>query len=243
MSIALVTGTAQGVGRAIAERLHADGYHVVMADIAVDRNEQVRRAFDPEGSRTETVTVDLRDPDATLELAEGVIERLGHVDVLVNNAAVAYGTPLWDVSIDEWQDVLDTNLRATFVLSRAIAVAMRDRGHGRIVNMTSLSAQMARPSGAHYAASKAGIIALTRIFARELAAHGVTVNAVAPGPVETPMMNAVPADVIERLIASVPVGRISTPEDIAALVAFLASDGAGFITGATYDINGGVLMR
>jgi 3-oxoacyl-[acyl-carrier protein] reductase len=143
----------------------------------------------------------------------------------------------------EWDDVLATNLRATFLLSRAAGAHMRERGSGRIVNMASLSAQMARPSGAHYAASKAGIIALTRVFAAELAPHGVTVNAIAPGVIDTPMVQAVSPEVLERLISSIPVGRICSPDEIASLAAFLISDRAGFITGATYDVNGGVLMR
>jgi 3-oxoacyl-[acyl-carrier protein] reductase len=243
MKVALVTGTAQGVGQAIAGRLHDDGFVVVMADIARERNRASAVALDPDGARTQVVDVDLRDPDAAVAVVEQAIGRWGRLDVLVNNAAVAKGTPLWDVDVAEWDDVMATNLRSTFLLSRAAGAHMRERGDGRIINMASLSAQAARPSGVHYSASKAGIVALTRVFAQELAADGVTVNAIAPGVTNTPMVQAVSAPVLEGLVAAIPVGRICAPEEIAALAAFLASEHAGFITGATYDINGGVLMR
>ena len=243
MTVALVTGSAQGVGRAIAARLLADGATVVLADVADERNRATAAELDPSGDRVDPVAVDLRDPDAAVAVVDDAIARHGALDVLVNNAAVAKGTPLWDVAVEEWDAVLDTNLRATFLLSRAAGAHMRERGRGRIVNLASLSAQAARPSGVHYSASKAGIVALTRVFAMELAAHGVTVNAIAPGVTNTPMVQAVPPEVLERLIAAIPVGRVCEPEEIAALVAFLISDAAGFITGATYDINGGVLMR
>jgi len=243
MRVALVTGTAQGVGRAVAARLHADGFTVVMADIADERNRAAAAEIDGGAGRAEPVAVDLRDPEAAVALVGDAIARHGRLDVLVNNAAIAKGTPLWDVSVEEFDDVLATNLRSTFLLSRAAGTHMRERGSGRIVNLSSLSAQAARPSGIHYAASKAGIIALTRVFAAELARDGVTVNAIAPGVTNTPMVQAVPPDVLERLVASIPVGRVCEPEEIAALVSFLVGEDAGFITGATYDINGGVLMR
>ncbi|MBL5974556.1 MAG: 3-oxoacyl-ACP reductase FabG [Candidatus Leucobacter sulfamidivorax] len=243
VKVALVTGSAQGVGEAIARRLHAEGLHVVMADAADERNRSTAADIDPSGSRADPVVVDLRDEHAVARVVEQTIDRLGRIDVLVNNAAVANGTSLWDVTVDEWENVLATNLRATFLLSRAVGEHMREQGGGRIVNISSLAAQAARPSGVHYAASKAGILALTRIFATELAPHGVTVNAVAPGTLETPMMQAVSAEVRDRLIASIPLGRIGSPEEVAALVVFLISEEASFTTGATYDINGGVLMR
>lgn len=243
MRVALVTGTAQGVGRAIAAQLLADGYSVVMADIADEPNRATAAELDSSGDRAVPVTVDLRDANAAVAAVQGALDRLGRLDALVNNAAVAKGTPLWDVSVAEFDDVLATNLRSTFLLSRAAGAHMRERGFGRIVNLASLAGQAARPSGIHYSASKAGIIALTRVFAAELAPHGVTINAIAPGVTNTPMVQAVAPEVLERLVASIPVGRICEPAEIAALVSFLVSDAAGFITGATYDINGGVLMR
>jgi 3-oxoacyl-[acyl-carrier protein] reductase len=241
--VAFVTGSAQGIGLAIARELHRVGMTVVMADRNEEGNQAAAADIDADGARVEAVTLDVREPDAAVAAIDDAVTRLGGLDVLVNNAAVTNATRLWDVSIDEWDDVIDTNLRSVFLLARAAGAHMRDRGAGRIVNMGSLAAQAARPSGAPYTASKAGIVALTRLFARELAPYGVTVNAIAPGPMDTPMIQAVPPEVVGRLVAEVPVGRIGRPEEIAALVAFLVSDRAGFITGATYDINGGVLMR
>jgi 3-oxoacyl-[acyl-carrier protein] reductase len=240
---AFVTGAAQGVGRAIARELLDRGLHVVMADRDGERNSSAASELDAGRRRAHPIELDVRDGEASLAALAAAEHRHGPVDVLVNNAAVTIAASLWEVSTSDWDDILDTNLRATFVLSRAAAARMRERRFGRIVNLASLAGQTARPSGAPYAASKAGIVALTRVFALELAPHGVTVNAIAPGVVDTPMVQAVPREVLERLVAATPVGRIGTPEEVAALAAFLASDEAGFITGATYDINGGTLMR
>jgi len=222
MSVALVTGAAQGVGRAIARRLHADGHVVVLADDAADANAAAAADL---GERAEGITVDLRDAPAAEGLVAGVIERHGGLDVLVNNSAMAAQTELWDLSVVEWDDVLNASLRATFLLSRAAGAHMRERGFGRIVNLASLAAQAPRAGAAHDAAANAGIVALTRVFAAELAPHGVTINAIASGVTDTST------------------ARAAAPEEIASLAAFLISDRAGFITGATYDVNGGALMR
>jgi len=241
--VALVTGTAQGVGAAIAERLLERGDRVVMVDRDAEANAATARRLDRGGARTRPLQLDLRDAAAIPVAFAEAQACWGRVDVLVNNAAYTTSTPLWEVAIDEWDDVLDTNLRAVFLLSRLAGAHMRTRGWGRIVNIASLAGQAARPSGVPYAASKAGVIALTRSFAQELAGDGVTVNAVAPGPIETPMVRTVAPAVLERLVAGIPVGRIGSPREVAALVAFLASEEAGFTTGATYDVNGGVAMR
>lgn len=241
--VALVTGSAQGVGEAIAALLLERGLRVVMVDRDEAGNAATAARLDPAGERVHALTLDLRDAAAIAPAFAAAHDRWGAIDVLVNNAAYTTPTPLWGVSVQEWDDVLDTNVRAVFLLSRLAGAAMRRRGWGRIVNIASLAGQAPRPSGVPYAASKAGVIALTRSFAAELAADGVTVNAVAPGPIETPMVRAVAPEVLERLVAGIPVGRIGSPREVAALVAFLASDEAGFVTGATYDVNGGVAMR
>lgn len=240
---AYVTGAAQGIGSAIAESMLESGRKVVLADRDGDGLRAVAARIDPGGERTLPLTVDLRDPEATAASFVTAVETMGTVDVLVNNAAILGSTSIWDLSMEEWDDVLDVNLRAVFVLSRAAGSHMRERGGGRIVNLASLAGQTARPSGTAYAASKAGVVSLTRSFAFALSRDGITVNAVAPGMTDTPMVRGVSDETRANLLAGVPTGRLVEPAELAALVLFLCSPQAASITGATYDVNGGTLMR
>jgi 3-oxoacyl-[acyl-carrier protein] reductase len=240
---AFVTGSAQGLGAELAEGLWARGCNVAMADVDSDRNDATARAIDADGARVLALHADVADLRSAEDSFAAAVERWGSVDILVNNAAVTEVKPLWDIALDEWDRVLAVNLRGVFLLSRIAGHHMRTNGGGRIVNIASLAGQMARPSGAHYAAAKGGVLSLTRVFASELASSGVTVNAVAPAIVDTPMLRTIPPEKIEQLKRQIPVGRVCAPAEVAALVAFLASDAAGYITGATFDINGGVLMR
>jgi 3-oxoacyl-[acyl-carrier protein] reductase len=240
---AFVTGAAQGIGSAIAESMLESGRNVVLVDRDGDGARAAAARLDPGGECTHAIAVDLRDAIGTAAAFTEAAAVWGSVDVLVNNAAILGSTSLWDLTIEEWDDVLDTNLRAAFVLCRAAGEHMRERGEGRIVNLASLAGQTARPSGTAYAASKAGMVSLTRSFARELASAGVTVNAIAPGMTDTPMVRQVSDETREGLLAGVPTGRLIKPAELAALILFLASDDAASITGATYDVNGGALMR
>ena len=163
---------------------------------------------------------------------------------LVNNAARTEFRSFWEIDVEEWDDVLATNLRGTFLGCRVVGAALRERGAGRIVNLASDAGHAASgASGAHYAASKAGVVAVTRRAATELAPHGVTVNAVAPAAIDGPLARSVLQDRLDDELRAIPVGRLGRPEEVAALVSFLLSDDAGYITGATLDVNGGVLMR
>jgi 3-oxoacyl-[acyl-carrier protein] reductase len=186
----------------------------------------------------------VRSRDEFVSALETVNARWGGFDVLVNSAGVTARTPFSDVTDGEWDDVLATNLRSVFIGCQLAAPVMKERGWGRIINHASLAGQQGGlVTGPHYAASKAGIVVLTKIVATELAAFSITVNAIAPAAIDSPPMHEMPADRVASLPDRIPVGRVGRPDEVAAVVAFLASEEAGFITGATYDINGGVFMR
>jgi 3-oxoacyl-[acyl-carrier protein] reductase len=226
--VALVTGGARGIGEAVARRLRDDGATVVVGDIVPGAD----------------VELDVRSATSFEAVVAHAIEQHGSLDILVNNAAVAIQRPFFEIDDAEWDEVLAVNLRGVFLGCRIVGRVMREQGSGRIVNLSSLAGQAGSlVNGAHYSASKGGILALTKVVARELAPHGVTVNAVAPAAIDGPMMRTLPAERVEGLTRSVPVGRLGTSDEVAALVAFLASDEAAFITGATFDVNGGLLMR
>lgn len=238
---ALVTGAARGLGEAIARELSAHGANVVVADIDGAGAEAVAAAL---GERATAVTVDVSERASFERAFAFATESSGQVDILVNNAAQTVMRPFWEIDDAEWDEVLATNLRSVFIGCQIVGRHMRETGYGRIVNLASLAGQQGGAvAGAHYAASKAGVIVLTKIVAQQLAPHGVTVNAVAPAAVRTPVMDALPPERVEALAASIPVARLGRPEEIATVVAFLASDDAGYITGATWDVNGGLFMR
>ncbi|HEY7795120.1 MAG TPA: SDR family NAD(P)-dependent oxidoreductase [Gaiellaceae bacterium] len=231
----VVTGSARGLGEAVARRFAADGDRVLVADVDVEGAEHVAAEIG-----AEAVEHDVR----SLASWERLLDRAGDVDVLVNNAARTVIRSFWEIDVDEWDDVLATNLRGTYLGCRVVGAHMRDRGSGRIVNLASVAGQNSRAvTGVHYASSKAAIIALTRHAATELAGSGVTVNAVAPAAIDGPMVATVPPERLEAMLRTIPVGRLGRPEEVAAAVAYLASDAAGFVTGATLDVNGGMLMR
>ena len=241
---AIVTGAARGIGEAIARTLHGRGAAVVIADIDGDLASATASSIDSSGGRAWPASVDVRDRGAFEGMFAETTKRCGRVDILVNNAARTMGRPLWEIEAEEWDDVLAVNLRGVLFGCQIAGPHMLENGWGRIINLTSIAGQQGGLiSGAHYAASKAGIIVLTKIAAKELAAAGVTVNAIAPAAISGPVMDALPEEVRAGLPAAIPVGRVGTPEEVAAAAAFLASEDAGYITGATIDVNGGLLMR
>jgi 3-oxoacyl-[acyl-carrier protein] reductase len=209
----------------------------VLADVNVEGAGAVARSL---GDRARAVECDVRSKESLRR----VVGDVDAVDVMVNNAARTVARPFWEIEEDEWDDVLAVNLRGVFFGCQLAGERMRERAQGRIINLASLAGQQGGAvAGAHYAASKAGIIVLTKMVAQELAPHGVTVNAIAPAAVQTPVMDAMPADRLEAVRQRIPVGRFGEAEEVGALAAFLASDEAGYVTGATLDVNGGLFMR
>jgi 3-oxoacyl-[acyl-carrier protein] reductase len=242
--VALVTGAAQGIGAVVAETLHRGGAKVAVADVRFDAATQTSAAIDPTRARALPVEVDVRFRESVARAFETAEAALGPIDILVNNAAITAQGSVWEIEPDDWDDVLTVNLRGTLLCCQIAGPAMAERGFGRIVNLASLAGQQGGSvAGAHYAASKAGILVLTKILAKELAAKGVTVNAVVPAAIRGPVMDTVPAERLAALESTIPVGRFGEAAEVAALVAFLCSSDAGYITGAALDINGGLGMR
>lgn len=242
--VALITGAAQGLGAAIARRLHADGLRVAIADINSDGARALALELDPDGGAALGLGVDVRSREALQDALEETERRLGGLDIVVNNAALTVSRPVFEIEPGEWDDVLAVNLRGVLFGCQLAGPRLRARGWGRLVNMASLAGQQGGTvAGAHYAASKAGILVLTKIVAKELAGSGVTCNAVAPAAIRGPAMDAMEPARVAALESQIPAGRFGEPDEVAALVAFLCSEQAGYITGAAYDVNGGLSMR
>jgi 3-oxoacyl-[acyl-carrier protein] reductase len=241
---ALITGAAQGIGAVVAETLHLGGAKVAVADVRLDAATQTSAGIDPTGTRSLPVQVDVRSRESVARAFETAEAALGPIDILVNNAAITAQGSVWEIEPEDWDDVLAVNLRGTLLCSQIAGPAMAQRGFGRIVNLASLAGQQGGTvAGAHYAASKAGILVLTKILAKELAGKGVTVNAVVPAAIRGPVMDTMPAERLAALEQTIPVGRFGEAAEVAALVAFVCSSHAGYITGAALDINGGLGMR
>ena len=244
--VALVTGAAQGLGLAIAQRLFKEGYRVVISDIDLSAAQAAANELDASGDSVTATELDVQSKQSFSDALETTVARFGRCDVLVNNAAMTPTTSVMEISADEFDQVLSTNLRGTFFGCQVFGQYFADNNEGRVINMTSLAGQMGgTASGAHYAASKGGILTLTKVFARALADKGVTVNAVAPGPVDMPSTREkVPADKLEHIINTmIPVKKMSSSDFVADMVVMLASDSAGCTTGACWDTNGGIFMR
>jgi 3-oxoacyl-[acyl-carrier protein] reductase len=242
---ALITGAAQGLGAEVARALHGAGYLVALSDINADSVERLATELDQTGATALGVALDVRHEDAFERVLALMIKRWGTVDVLVNNAVVTSVKPVLDITPDEFDAVMAVNVRGTFIGCQVFGRHFRGVGAGRIVNIASLAGQNGgAATGAHYAASKGAIITLTKVFARDLAAYNVTVNAIAPGPLDVPSVHALlPPDRLEAVIKTIPVGQLGSPSFVADIVTKLASPEAAFVTGATWDINGGLFMR
>ncbi len=237
---AFVTGSARGLGRAIAERLAGEGAAVAVADLDLPAAEETARALLASGARALAVAADVRDAASVEAAMQRAAAELGVLDILVNNAGVVRDRRLEEMSDLDWDTVLDIDLRGYFVCARAALPHLRSRGWGRIVNISS-RAYLGNPGQANYSAAKAGVVGMTRALSMELARDGITVNAVAPGAIDTALIRDHPRaeEIIARAIKVQPIKRLGTPGDVAAAVAFLCSDDAAFISGDVLHVSGG----
>jgi 3-oxoacyl-[acyl-carrier protein] reductase len=241
--VAVVTGAGRGIGEAIAKTLAAGGARVAVVsrtEANADKTAQAINADHPGAAKA--YAVDVADFNAVQELASAIIADLGRVDILVNNAGVTRDGLSMRMSSEDWDVVVDTNLKGAFNFIRAVQRPMAKQRSGRIINISSVSGLMGNAGQANYAASKAGLIGLTKTIARELAGRGITVNAVAPGFIETDMTNVLPESIRTAVVERIPLGRFGAPGDIAEAVAFLAGPEAGYITGQTLVVDGGMVM-
>ena len=237
--VALVTGAGGGIGEATARRFAREGATVVVNDVDLELARPLVTELQKAGARALSIAADVTARTDVEAMVDHVVGEFGRLDVLVNNAGVNRDAMSHKMTEEQWDQVLAVNLKGTFLCAQAVLAGMRERGWGRVINTSSV-ASLGNIGQANYAASKAGVIGLTRTLALEYAKYGITVNCVAPGPVMTRMLAGVPEAIREKIVAKVPVGRIARPEEIAAVHAFLASEDAAFITGQVLFVDGGL---
>jgi len=237
--VALVTGGTRGIGAAIARALQSEGHKVAVNYLG---NEAVATKFHKE-TGIPVFLWSVADFESCTAGVEKVAAELGPIEILVNNAGITRDGMMHKMAADQWKAVIDTNLGSVFNMSRNVIEGMRERGFGRIINITSINGIKGQLGQTNYSAAKAGMIGFTKALALEGAFKGITVNAIAPGYIGTDMVAAMPKEVIDKITAQIPVGRLGLPEEIARAAVFLASDEAGFITGATLNVNGGQYMQ
>lgn len=237
---AIITGSGSGIGRATAGIFFQEGARVVLADVDELSNARTADEIRKGGGEGLAVKVDITRPEEVHAMVDQALDRFGQIDILINNAGVFRDAVSWKMTDNQWSEVLEVNLTGTFLCCRAVIPAMRARNQGKIVNTSSISA-LGNPGQANYSAAKAGIMALTKTLALELARSGINVNCVAPGSIDTPMLKGMPKDIVDRMVHErVPLRRMGHPEEVARLHLFLASDDSGYITGQVIFIDGGV---
>jgi len=240
---AVVTGSGRGLGKAIALKLAQMGANIVLNDIVnSDSIDETAEEFRAAGFNVIVTKGDVRNPDDVKEMVDKAVETFGSIDILVNNAGITKDKPLAMMSIEDWDDVLDINLKGAFICTKAVAKVMIKQKSGKIINVASVAGVMGNPGQANYSASKAGLIGLTKTTAKELASRSITCNAVAPGLIKSKMTDILPEKVKESYLNSIPLKRFGTPEDVANVVGFLASEDSNYVNGQVIHIDGGLVM-
>jgi 3-oxoacyl-[acyl-carrier protein] reductase len=239
---AIVTGAGQGIGQAIAFKLAESGASVVVSDLDEQTALQTAGQIEAMSRRATAVKADVADKQEVLHLVETAMAEFGRIDILVNNAGIARSATLLRLSEEAWDEVLDVNLKGVFTTTQAAARYMINARYGRIVNISSIYGRTGTMGDSNYAASKAGVIGFTKSVARELARHNITVDAILPGMIDTPLLRGIPSKYLEPMLEEIPLRRAGKPEDVASLAAFLASDEASYITGAAIEVTGGWRM-
>jgi 3-oxoacyl-[acyl-carrier protein] reductase len=240
--VAFVTGSSRGIGRSIALSLAREGFYIVVASPEVENNELVAGEIRSSGGETMTLDLDIGSPESVKEGFGQVLGAMGRVDVLVNNAGITRDGLAVRMKPADWDLVLRINLSGAFLAAQQALPGMMKNRWGRIVNISSVVGQAGSPGQANYAASKAGLIGLTKALAQEVGSRGITVNAIAPGYIDTDMTKGLPEELKRKMLAAVPLGRMGLPQDIANAVKFLVSDDASYITGHVLAVNGGMYM-
>lgn len=241
-NVALVTGGGQGIGKAIVGLLADCGATVVVSDVKRETAEQTVAELTLRGKKAMAIQADVAHLEAVKAMTDAALSQFGKIDILVNNAGITRDTLLLRMKDEDWDLVLSVNLKGTFHCMKAVLPSMSKQRRGRIINISSIVGAIGNAGQANYAASKAAVVGLTKTVAREYAGRGITVNAVAPGFIDTAMTASLPAEVKANLIKQIPLARLGSPSDIADAVAFLASEGAGYITGQVIHVNGGMYM-
>jgi len=240
--VALVTGAAQGIGKAVALMLARNGADIVVSDVNVEKAQETSQEIQSLGRKALALKVDVSRPDDVDRMVQTIVEQLGKIDILINNAGIARDKLILRMTEEDWDAVLDVNLKGTFNCTKAVVRHMMKQRSGRIVNIASVVGEMGNAGQANYAASKAGVIGLTKTIAREFAQRGITVNAIAPGYIQTPMTDALPEKAKEELKRMIPMERLGQPEDVAQAALFLVSEASSYITGQVLNVNGGIYM-
>jgi len=242
--VAIITGAGKGIGESIAEEFYKEGALLALFDIQYDLIDNLAKKLDSSGERVLAIKADVTDEIIIKNAMEQVFDKFGKIDILVNNAGISLHKPIKEMSVEDFNKVININLNGTFICSKSVIPYMEKQKRGKIVNIASLAGRTGRPGvGVNYAASKAGVIGLTQTLARELGPSGIYVNSICPGPILTEQTRQYPAEVFASWNAGRAIQKDGLPEDIAQLAVFLSSDKSDWITGIALDINGGILIR